>query len=142
MYSSNREDTRRTFFEVWQKMQDGMPLTALESIIADVVRMHPEYHAILDKGVEVLDKDWLPEGGEVNPFLHLGLHIAIREQLSIDRPAGIKAAYAALLHHTGDVMQTEHAMLECLAEALWRAQRDNRLPDETAYLACIRARAR
>ncbi len=123
-------------------MLDGAPLTALESIIADVIRMHPEYHALLGKGVEVLDKDWLPEGGETNPFLHMGMHIAIREQLSIDRPAGIQAAYAALLRHTGDAMETEHAMLECLAEALWRAQRENRLPDEAAYLACIKARSR
>ena len=123
-------------------MQDGAPLTALESIIADVIRLHPEYHAMLEDGGRSLDRDWLPEGGETNPFLHMGMHIAIREQLSIDRPAGIKAAYDALLHHTGDVMQTEHAMLECLGETLWRAQRENRLPDEDAYLACIRALAR
>ena len=142
MYSNDRKDTRQTFFEAWQKMQDGAPLTALESIIADVIRMHPEYHAMLADGGRSLDKDWLPEGGETNPFLHMGMHIAIRGQLSIDRPAGIKAAYETLLHHTGDVMQTEHGMLECLAETLWRAQRDNRLPDEAAYLACIKARAR
>ena len=86
-------------------------------------------------------KDWLPEGGETNPFLHMGMHIAIREQLSIDRPPGIKAAYAALLSRTRDAMSAEHLMLECLGEVLWRAQRENRLPDEQAYLACIKARA-
>jgi len=141
MYSSNRNDTRLAFFDAWKKMRDGLPMTALETIIADVIRLHPEYHALLERGPEVLDKDWLPEGGETNPFLHMGMHIAIREQLSIDRPAGIKAAHDALLRKTGDVMQTEHAMLECLGEALWRAQRENRLPDEQAYLACIKARA-
>jgi len=141
MYSSNRTDTRQAFFDAWKKMQDGLPMTALESIIADVIRLHPEYHPLLERGAAVLDKDWLPEGGETNPFLHMGMHIAIREQLSIDRPAGIKTAYEALLRKTGDVMQTEHAMLECLGEALWRAQRENRLPDEQAYLACIKARA-
>jgi hypothetical protein len=141
LHGESRADTRQTFFDVWKKMQSGAPMTALESIIADVIRLHPEYHPLLDKGAGVLDKDWLPEGGETNPFLHMGMHIAIREQLSIDRPAGIKAAYEVLLHKTGDVMQTEHAMLECLGEALWRAQRENRQPDEQAYLACIRARA-
>ena len=140
MYSNNRMDTRQTFFDVWRKMQDGLPLTALEALIADVIRLHPEYHPLLEDGGASLDRDWLPEGGETNPFLHLGMHIAIREQLSIDRPAGIKAAYEALLHKTGDPMQTEHTMLECLGEALWRAQRENRLPDEQAYLACIKAR--
>ncbi len=141
MYSSNRNDTRQAFFDAWKKMQDGLPLTALEAIIADVIRLHPEYHGLLERGPEVLDKDWLPEGGEANPFLHMGMHIAIREQLSIDRPAGIRIAYAALMKQTGDVMQTEHTMLECLGETLWRAQRENRLPDEEAYLGCIKARA-
>ena len=142
MYSSNRNDTRQTFFEVWRKMQQGALLTALESIIADVIRLHPEYHAMLADGGRSHDKDWLPEGGETNPFLHMGMHIAIREQLSIDRPAGIKAAYEAMLGRMGDALDAEHAMLECLGETLWRAQREHRLPDEAAYLACIRNRAR
>ena len=141
MYSSNRTDTRKPFFDAWQKMQAGLPLTALEEIIADVIRLHPEYHRFLESGEQSLDKDWLPEGGETNPFLHMGMHIAIREQLSIDRPTGIKAAYEALLTKTRDVIVTEHAMLECLGEALWRAQRENRLPDEQAYLSCIRSKA-
>jgi len=115
-------------------------MTALESIIAEVIRLHPEYHRYLEDGGNSLDKDWLPEGGETNPFLHMGMHIAIREQLSIDRPAGIKAAHAALLARMGDAHAAEHAMLECLGEVLWRAQRENRLPDEQAYLACIKSR--
>lgn len=142
MYSSNRSDTRQPFFDAWKKMQTGVPMTALETIIADVIRLHPEYHGLLEDAGKTLDKDWLPEGGETNPFLHMGMHIAIREQLSIDRPAGIKAAHGALLAHKGDAHAAEHEMLECLAETLWRAQRENRLPDENAYLACIKTRTR
>jgi len=142
IHGESRSDTRQTFFDVWKKMRGGLPMTALETIIADVIRLHPEYHALLDSGSESLDKDWLPEGGETNPFLHMGMHIAIREQLSIDRPPGIKAAYEALLAKTRDVMQTEHQMLECLGETLWRAQRENRMPDENYYLELIRDRSR
>jgi len=141
IHGESRSDTRQTFFDVWKKLQDGAPMTALETLIADVIRMHPEYHALLDQGIEVLDKDWLPEGGETNPFLHMGMHIAVREQLSIDRPPGIKAAYEALLAKTRDVMETEHLMLECLGETLWRAQRENRMPDEQLYLQLVRQRA-
>jgi hypothetical protein len=140
MYSSNRNDTRQQFFDAWQKMQAGLPMTALETIIADVIQLHPEYHPLLADGGRNLDKDWLPEGGETNPFLHMGMHIAIREQLSIDRPAGIKSAHAALSAQMRDGHAAEHAILECLGEALWRAQRENRLPDEQAYLSCIKAR--
>ena len=141
IHGESRSDTRQTFFEVWQKMQAGVPMTALETIIAEVIRIHPEYHDLLAQGVEMLDKDWLPEGGETNPFLHMGMHIAIREQLSIDRPPGIKAAYEALLTQTRDVMATEHMMLECLGETLWRAQRERRMPDEQLYLRLVRERA-
>ncbi len=138
----SRTDMRRTFSDAWRKQQAGEPLSALETIVADVIRLHPEYHGLLENPDQALDRDWLPEGGETNPFLHMGLHIAIREQLSIDRPAGVKAAYAALLKKTGDPHAAEHAMLECLAETLWHAQRDNRLPDEQAYLICIKSRIR
>ena len=141
IHGESRSDTRQTFFDVWQKMQSGAPMTALETMIADVIRMHPEYHGMLSQGIEVLDKDWLPEGGETNPFLHMGMHIAIREQLSIDRPPGIKAAYEALLQKTRDQMQVEHLMLECLGETLWRAQRENRMPNEQLYLRLVRERA-
>jgi hypothetical protein len=141
IHGESRADTRQTFFEVWKKMRDGLPMTALEDLIADVIRVHPEYHPLLERGAEVLDQDWLPEGGESNPFLHMGMHIAIREQLSIDRPPGIKAAYEALLAHTRDVMAVEHLMLECLGETLWRAQRENRMPDEQLYLRLVQERA-
>ncbi len=140
IHGESRSDTRQTFFDVWKKMQDGLPMTALETLIGDVIRAHPEYHTLLERG-EALDKDWLPEGGETNPFLHMGMHIAIREQLSIDRPRGIKAAYEALLVKTRDPMRAEHEMLECLGETLWRAQRERRMPDEQLYLRLVRERA-
>lgn len=139
---THRADTRRLFFEVWHKLQTGEPLSALETIVADIIRLHPEYHALLAADPDkALDRDWLPEGGETNPFLHMGLHIAIREQLSIDRPPGVRAAYDALLKRHGDTHKAEHVMLECLAEALWRGQREGRLPDEQAYLDCLKSRA-
>ena len=139
---TDRSGTRCMFFEVWRKQQAGEPLSALETIVADIIRLHPEYHALLaGDPANTLDRDWQPEGGETNPFLHMGLHVAIREQLSIDRPPGVKAAYAALLKRYADGHAAEHVMLECLAETLWRGQREGKLPDERAYLASLKARA-
>ncbi|MGA9853663.1 MAG: DUF1841 family protein [Gammaproteobacteria bacterium] len=136
----SRTDIRRTFMEVWRKQQAGEPLSALEDIIADIIQLHPEYQVLMAQPDKVTDRDWRPEGGETNPFLHMGLHIAIREQLSIDRPAGVKAAYAALLKKTADPHTAEHLMLECLAETLWRSQREGQLPDDQAYLDCLKSR--
>jgi hypothetical protein len=105
--------------------------------MADVVELHPEYAPLLDDAAS-LDRDWTPEGGQQNPFLHLGLHMAIREQVGTDRPAGIAAAHAALARRLGSVHEAEHAMLEKLAETLWEAQRLGRVPDEQAYLDAVR----
>ena len=129
------------FFEAWRKRRAGEPLEPLETAIATVVEQHPEYHAMLADADRHLDRDWLPEGGETNPFLHMSMHIAIQEQLSTGRPDGIREAYQAMMTHLPDAHAVEHQMMECLAQMLWEAQRENRMPDEEAYLGCLRRMA-
>ena len=113
------------------------PLDGIEVLVAKVIRAHPEYHAVLAKRDTSEDRDYLPESGETNPFLHMGMHIALREQANTDRPAGIGKIYARMVEMRGQ-HEAEHAMMECLGESLWRAQRDNRAPDEAAYLECLK----
>ena len=67
----------------------------------------------------------------------MGMHIALREQAGADRPAGIEAVYQQLVAGKGR-HEAEHAMMECLWETLWKAQRDNREPDESDYLECLK----
>lgn len=141
LFSNNREDLRRQFVEAWRKAREGAPVTALEDQIAGVIAEHPEYHALLEAGEDAIGREWTPEQGEANPFLHLGMHIAVREQLSTNRPAGIREAFEALAQQRGDPHGAEHELLECLGETLWEAQRYGRVPDESAYLARIRKRA-
>jgi hypothetical protein len=136
----DRRSMRARFLAVWRKMQERIPLEPLEAIIAEVIDAHPEYHALFARGDDLLDAEWTPEGGESNPFLHLGLHVAIREQLAADRPPGVRAAYDALCRRTGDPLAAEHHMVECLAETLWHAGRSGLPPDEAAYLRCVRGR--
>ena len=138
MFSQNREEIRQFFIDVWNKYRSQQPLEPLEKIIAGIVREHPEYHRLLETQESALEKDFLPELGEANPFLHMGMHIAIREQLATNRPAGIIDVYQSLLAKIQDPHEVEHRMLECLGEMLWRAQRDAAYPDETAYLECLR----
>ncbi|HLU62281.1 MAG TPA: DUF1841 family protein [Gammaproteobacteria bacterium] len=142
LFGNNREALRRQFLDAWQKVREGRPVTPLEDLIAGVIAEHPEYHAILEEGEAALERDWTPEQGETNPFLHMGMHIAVREQLSIDRPPGVRAAFEALRQARGDAHAAEHEMVECLAETLWEAQRYGRTPDETAYLQRVRNKAR
>ena len=133
----SRDEIRQVYLKVWQKMQNKSVLEPLEAIIADVIKLHPEYHSMLETGETVKQKDFSPEDGQTNPFLHMGMHITLREQAGGDRPAGILAIYQKLVQQKG-IHETEHAMMECLGQTLWNAQRHDAMPDEDAYLACLR----
>ena len=114
-----------------------MPLSGLETMAATIVAAHPEYHALLEAPEEHVDRDWRPESGDVNPFLHLSLHLAVAEQLAIDQPPGIRAEYDRIRITRGGDHPALHAVLECLGEVLWTAQRHGTAPDAALYLACL-----
>lgn len=136
MFGQNRQQLRQFYHDVWKKKINNFPLNDLEKIIAQIISLHPEYHFIFDSDAS-LDRDYLVEDGQTNPFLHMGLHISLHEQISTDRPAGIRTIYQELLHHYGDAHTTEHHMMECLTESLWLAQRNNTAPSETDYLVAL-----
>jgi len=138
MFNPSRDQARLFFINSWHNHMQGIPLTPMEHIAADIVGMHPEYHALLDDKESALKQEWTPEQGETNPFLHLSLHLAIEEQLSIDQPEGLHAIFDSLLVQHGERHPALHAVLECLGETVWRAQRNNTQPDGAAYLDCLR----
>ena len=130
----DRNQLRRVYLAAWQKARNGLPMEPLERQLADLIGEHPEYHALLEAPDDALGRDFASQDGQANPFLHLGLHMAIREQVATDRPAGIRAAWQALCARYGDAHSAEHDMIEVLGQALWSAQRDATAPDERAYL--------
>ncbi|MDB6041492.1 MAG: hypothetical protein JWM63_43 [Gammaproteobacteria bacterium] len=134
----NREQMRRMYLDAWRKFTARGPLEPLEAQLAAVIAEHPEYVTWLESGENALTAEFTPEGGRQNPFLHMGLHLAIREQVATDRPAGIAEVHQKLSARLGDPHAAEHTMLEALAEALWDAQRTGRPPDEQAYLERLR----
>jgi hypothetical protein len=138
--SHTREQLRQAYSDAWRKHQQRSPLTPLEAMITDVIGAHPEYQAIVsDHDAAVAFEPGAAGGGE-NPFLHMGLHLAVREQVSIDRPPGVRELQRQLLSSQGDPHQAEHALMEALGETLWQAQRAGRAPDETQYLNLARER--
>jgi len=139
MFDPTREQVRDTFFGAWRKYRAGEPLAGIETIALDVILAHPEYHALLSDPERYRDEDYAERH---NPFLHMSLHIALAEQLSIDQPPGIAARFAKLLARTRDRHEALHEALECLAETVWRAQRDHVPPDAVAYLECLERRGR
>ncbi len=139
MFDANTpQDTRAFFFETWEKHQRAEPLSPLEAQILDVILAHPEYHVIFKNKARSTQKAYFSALGDVNPFLHMGLHLALREQLSTNRPAGIKAAYERLSLRLKDPLAAEHLFMQCLENCLFTAQQHKTAPDEKAYLqACL-----
>lgn len=134
----SRDQLRRMYLDAWRKFSAKQPLEPLEAQLAGVIAEHPEYIQWFEAGDAALAAEFTPESGRQNPYLHMGFHLALREQVATDRPRGIADIHRRLAMKLGDAHAAEHSMLEPLAEALWEAQRANRMPDEQAYLEKLR----
>lgn len=136
-YTQNRDQLRQFYVDTWAAFRAHKPLDPVGQMLVEVIKDHPEYHAFLEKSKTAHGGEYFPEQGETNPFLHMGMHMALREQVSTDRPQGIRNVFQQLYQKSNDRLEAEHQMMECLAEALHAAQRHNQMPDETAYLQCL-----
>ena len=134
MFSSNRSELRNIFFSAWEKHQKKLPTDLLEAELITIILAHPEYHAFLN------DPDTYQqyEFNEDNPFLHLSLHLALREQIKVNRPVGVQDIYQQLHEKLNDSLKAEHKMLLCLQEILWEAQQTGKAPDEKKYLSLLK----
>jgi len=140
MYNPSRDQVRQFFFDAWTKHRNATPLAGLEVTAVDVMLAHPEYREALEAPQSHRDRDYTPEQGQANPFLHLSLHLAIEEQLSIDQPRGIRAEFERIAAKLGDRHAAAHEAMDCLGQTVWRGQRDGAPPDALAYLECLRKR--
>lgn len=136
-FGSSPQDTRRYFVQSWQKHLKKQPLEPLEQQLVQVILEHPEYHTLLVNEESALAHTYFPEQGEVNPFLHMGLHLAIRDQVAADRPLGMASLFRKMLLRYKDIALIEHKLMDCLAECMWQAQKAGTLPDETRYLQAL-----
>jgi hypothetical protein len=137
MFNPRRDQVRQFFFDVWAKYRAGQALAGAEQPALEAILAHPEYHDLLGQPERYRERDYLPELGETNPFLHLSMHLALAEQVSIDQPAGIRERYRRLLQLRGDSMQAQHEAIDCLAEMIWQSQRSGAPYDPAAYLICL-----
>jgi len=144
VFNPSKDDVRRFFCEAWMKHRRGGVLTPLEAIAVDWIGRHPEYHGELADAEAAAARDYRVEDGRENPFLHLSMHLAIAEQVAADQPPGIRAAYQALTARRGDEHAAAHAVMDCLGEVVWAAQRSGSPlpPDEMTarYLDCLARR--
>jgi hypothetical protein len=140
MFTPSQHDVRRFFCETYRKQEAREILTPLEAIARDWVMQHPEYASEFRDVEAALAADYGVEQGQPNPFLHLSMHLSIAEQVSIDQPPGIRAAYLALAQRLDSEHEAHHQIMECLGEMIWQSQRSGLPPDGAAYIECIRKR--
>ena len=136
-FNPSRDEARNFLFESWRKRRAGGLLTPLEDLAAQLIAKHPEFHGVLESQEAHSDKDYLPEYGATNPFLHLMMHLTIEEQISINQPAGIRAHFTRLTRQLESEHEAQHRMMECLGEMIWQAQRNRTQPDAAIYFACL-----
>jgi hypothetical protein len=145
MFNPSRDDVRRFFCATRRKQTEGAVLTSLEAVALRWIAVHPEYHGLLDDEARALAEEFAVESGQANPFLHLSMHLALAEQLSIDQPPGIVAAFRRLAARAGDEHAAAHEAMECLGEIVWSTQRGGLVADTeaigAAYLDCLQRRA-
>jgi Domain of unknown function (DUF1841) len=137
MFDPSQADVRKFFCELWNKHIAQLPLTPLEAMALDWVLEHPEYHDELADVDAALKRDYSVEAARTNPFLHLSMHLAISEQVSINQPPGIKQAYETLGRKRNSLHEAAHALMDCLGEVVWNSQRTGLPPDGAAYIDCI-----
>lgn len=135
-FSNDRNKLRQTYFDIWQKTINKQSMEPMELLISQVITEHPEYHAMF-ANKKALEKDFFSET-EANPFMHMGLHLAIREQVATNRPEMLATCYNTLCIKHGNSHEAEHQIMECLTEMLWNAQKNNTAPDELAYINCLK----
>jgi hypothetical protein len=140
MFTPSQHDVRRFFCETWRKIQSNEILTPVEAMARDWIVQHGEYSEALKDAETALAADYSVERGQSNPFLHLSMHLSIAEQISIDQPAGIRAAFLTLAQRLGSEHDAHHAMMECLGEMIWTSQRSGLPPDGAAYIECVKRR--
>ncbi|OHC90339.1 MAG: hypothetical protein A3J87_03260 [Sideroxydans sp. RIFOXYB12_FULL_59_6] len=137
MFTPTRDEARLFLFESWRKRRAGELLSPLEDLTAQLIAKHPEYHALFDDPERNQDKDFAPDGDVVNPFLHLMMHLTIEEQIGIGQPHGIREQFARLTNKYQSEHEAQHAMMDCLGEMIWQAQRHKSAPDAAVYLSCL-----
>ncbi|WP_297359632.1 DUF1841 family protein [Acidiferrobacter sp.] len=138
MWSTDREALRQVFYAAWRHFREHAPLNGVETLIVEALLAHPEYQGLF-ADASSSPATAAQTASDVNPFLHLGLHIAVAEQIATDRPPGVVSQWRRLEGLWPDGHRARHAMMECLEETLWEAQRQGVAPDDTAYLERLRA---
>ena len=124
MFGTDQQSIRAVYLQAWRKYQTGETLNDVEKQVLVVLLDHKEYQTLMEQPDKAMAKQYSPALGETNPYLHMGLHLAIRDQVFLDKPQGIKVPYDALISKE-EPHDVEHKMMTILAQYLWQCQQED-----------------
>lgn len=133
LYSQDRATQRKFLFNAWQKFINKEPLEDLEKKIVEIIDIHKEYQHLINN----IELDYPLEQNNINPFLHINLHLTLREQLAINQPFGIKQAYDSLVAKLKDSHLAEHLIMDCIVKMISSVQKTGTTINEKEYFDCI-----
>lgn len=134
LYGNNRSEIRAHYHEAYRKFKAGEVLTPLENQLIEIINLHPEYHYLFNDPEANLYQDFSADEGQSNPYLHMAMHAAIRDQIQLNQPQGIREIYQKLLQKIVDPHEVEHLMMDVLVEEIWQTMRNNKNFDGNVYL--------
>ena len=143
LHGTDRSNYRDFFFKLWKKMQTQEKLKPLEQIAAALIEQHPEYHDALLNIENDQPQEFPSNSLYENPFMHLGMHMGLIEQLQLDRPTGIRAVYMKLMQGDAtDEHQLQHQIMDIMGQQMWDAMHRGVDFDEMKYLEALGKLAR
>lgn len=121
------------FLQAWKKHLQGSKLSDLESQVRDVLLLYPQYISELNQ-----DKTYPLED---NPYIQMGLHLTVWDQVRTNRPEGIRPWFleACVANSQKEV---EQLMLMVLRQTVYVSYQAGNLPCEQKYLNILKNSAK
>ncbi len=121
---------RKVFYDAWMRHQERLALSEFDQRLIQVMLKYPQYtHCITPEEIPV------EEG--LNPYVVMGAHLELSEQIALDRPQGVRKVFQDLVIRYDD-QKAEKMMLDVLLSVLSQSYQRSEVPDYQVYLQLLK----
>ena len=128
---------RSALRKIWRRSERGNPLNPEEERLARILREHGEFARVW---AAAADRPSLeePGAGDINPFLHVQVHMMIETQIRTGQPPGVAKVIGELENSGMTRHEAIHSVGKILTLELHRAMAGKGAFDSAAYLQNLR----
>ncbi|MFQ5483050.1 MAG: DUF1841 family protein [Nitrospinaceae bacterium] len=113
------KDTQQRILRVAGQRMEDQPIDEIDSRIAHIMDMHPEFNDIWEMGEMAVYPQEI-DGKVVNPFVHTVLHVVVDKQILDDSPEFVAATRRRLLAEGAAEHEALHGIIGVYAELYFR----------------------